>query len=113
MSVTLKKTSEPPPEWKPARTASFDQERAFAKRMLIRLWEKYGAKVNDNDRLECTLAMASIDLPLALTWSAELAQEHGSRFRQPIAEAMAETQTFRQRSLILQTIATVTRIRSF
>ncbi len=91
LAITIKKTGEPPSTWKPARAASFDQERAFAKRMLIRLWGKYGANASENDELECILAMASIDLPLALEWSAERGRQHDSRVRQPVAEAMAET----------------------
>jgi RNA polymerase sigma factor (sigma-70 family) len=91
VAVTTLKRSEPPPEWKPARGASFDQERAFAKRMLIRLWEKHGAAVNEKDGVECIRAMASIDLPLALEWSAERGRPQDSRLRQPTAEALAET----------------------
>jgi RNA polymerase sigma factor (sigma-70 family) len=91
VAVTIQQTSEPPPEWKPLRAATFDQEQAFAKQMLIRLWEKYGAKANENDGLECILAMASIDLPLAMDWAAERGAQHDSRIRQPVAEKMAET----------------------
>ena len=91
VAVTLKKTSESPPDWKPPKAVAFDQERAFAKRMLIRLWEKQGAKVNEKNGVECIRAMASIDLPLALEWSAERGRPPDSRLRQPTAEAMAET----------------------
>jgi RNA polymerase sigma factor (sigma-70 family) len=91
VSVAIKRTSEPSPEWKPASGASFDQERAFAKRILIRIWEKYGANANENDGLECIRAMASIDPPLALEWSDNRGGRQDSRVRQPVAEAMAET----------------------
>src|SRR5262249_17085771 len=42
LPITVLKSSEPPPAWKPDAGARFDEQRAFAKRMLIRLWEKYG-----------------------------------------------------------------------
>jgi DNA-directed RNA polymerase specialized sigma24 family protein len=87
-------TAEAPPRWNPPATASFDQQQAFAKQVLIRLWDKTGANVNANanDELECILAMAQIDLPLASKWSAERGHHYDWRIRQLTAEATAETE---------------------
>ena len=51
LTITLLKTTEPPPEWKPGTTASYDEQRAFAKKVLNRLWEKYGANAENNGEI--------------------------------------------------------------
>ena len=55
--ITVLASSEPPPTWKPDPGVRFDEQRAFAKRMLIRLWEKYGANTNEARGIECIAAM--------------------------------------------------------
>ena len=72
--------------------ASFDQERAFAKRILIRLWEKYGANANENDRHRVH-SWRWRRSTCRWLWSGRRsgAAQQDSRVRQPIAEAMAET----------------------
>ncbi len=91
MTITLLKTTEPPPAWKPGTTASFDEQRAFAKRVLIRLWEKYGANAQNNEAFSCILEMARIDLDLALEWSARLGHRYDDWARQAAAAELADT----------------------
>ena len=113
LPITMQKTNEPPPAWKPAQDASFDQERAFAKRILIRLWEKYGAECRTRMmRFECILAMAPIDLPLALKWSAERGHQYDSRVRQTAAEDNGRDRRCRTRWRSWRTTATVVPSRS-
>jgi Carboxypeptidase regulatory-like domain len=91
LTITLLKTTEPPPAWKPGEAASYEDQRAFAKWVLTRLWEKYGKGANQNDAFVCMLDMARIDLELALQWSAEDGHRNDSRARQAAAEVLAET----------------------
>ena len=75
--------------------------------MLIRLWEKYGAECRRRmTAIECILAMAPIDLPLALKWSAERGRQHDSRVRQPIAAEQWPRPTFRRHWHTWRTIVT-------
>jgi hypothetical protein len=37
LTITLLKTTEPPPAWKPEAAASFEDQQAFARRILVRL----------------------------------------------------------------------------
>ena len=91
IAVTIKKTTEPPPPWNPTATASFEQQRAFAKQILIRVWEKRGPNASAKTAIECIQAMAPIDLPLALKWSANGGHQRDSRVRLITAEGLAET----------------------
>ena len=91
LPITMLKTTERPPAWKPAATTSFDEQRAFAKQILVRLWEKYASNADESSAFQCIQAMESIDLPLALQWSAARGRPHDVRVRQPTARAMAET----------------------
>ena len=91
MTITLLKTSEPPPAWKPGSAASFDEQRAFAKQVLIRLWEKYGADPENNRRIPCIEEMAEIDPDLALQWSAQHGHRYDDAVRRAQARELAET----------------------
>jgi hypothetical protein len=91
MMITLLKITEPPPAWKPGTTASRDEERAFAKEVLNRIWQKYGSKAENNGAFRYIRDIAAIDPDLAQQWSAE--KGHGSdddvRFAQ--SHKLAET----------------------
>jgi hypothetical protein len=76
MMITLLKITEPPPAWKPGTTASRDEERAFAKEVLKRIWQKYGSKAENNGAFRYIRDIAAIDPDLAQQWSAE--KGHGS-----------------------------------
>ena len=91
LTITLLKTNEPAPRWQPAATARFDEQRAFAKQVLIRLWEKYGTNANNNGAFVCILEMAPIDPELAMRWSAQVGHKFDNRIRPDIAEELAET----------------------
>ena len=90
LAITLLKTSEPPPAWKPAATASFEDQRAFARRILVRLWDKFGENAEQNGAFHCILDMARIDPDLALRWSADHGHRYDGQVRQAAAEALAE-----------------------
>ena len=90
LTITLLKTTEPPPAWKPEATASFEDQRAFARRILVRLWEKFGENAEQNGASTCILSMARIDPELALQWSADHGHRFDGRVRQAAAEMLAE-----------------------
>jgi hypothetical protein len=48
LAIALLKTTEPPPTWKPAAGPTFDDQRAFARGVLVRVWEKFGADAEQN-----------------------------------------------------------------
>ncbi len=89
--ITMKKRDEPPPAWKPGTRAGIDEQRAFAKQILIRLWEKFGSDANEGWAFECIQTMAPIDMPLASNWSARTGHRYDSVLHHVVAEAMAET----------------------
>ena len=89
--ITIKKTDEPPPAWKPGTRASIDEQRAFAKQILIRLWEKFGSDANEGWAFECIQMMAPIDMSLASNWSARTGHRYDSVLHHVVAETMAET----------------------
>ncbi len=90
MAITLLKTTEPPPAWKPGASASFEEQRAFARRVLIRLWDKFGKDAEQNGAFHCILDMARIDPDLAFEWSADRGHRYDGRIRQAAAEMLAE-----------------------
>ncbi len=89
LTITLLRTGEPPPAWQPAKGPSYDEQRAFAKQVLIRIWEKYGARNNWSFR--CIREMAAIDPDLALQWSAEQGHGQDDWLRHAEARKLAET----------------------
>jgi RNA polymerase sigma factor (sigma-70 family) len=91
MTITLFQATEPPRPWKPGSTASFDEQRAFVKQILVRLWEKYGTNANNNSAFWCVDAMAAIDPELALEWSAQHGHHYDDRVHQAQASELAET----------------------
>jgi RNA polymerase sigma factor (sigma-70 family) len=91
LTITLLKTTEPPPAWTPGRSATYDEQRAFAKKVLIRIWEKHGANAQNNGAFSCIMEMARIDLELALDWSARLGHRYDDWARQAAAEELADT----------------------
>jgi protocatechuate 3,4-dioxygenase beta subunit len=91
MTITLLKETEPPPAWKPGRTASPEEERAFAKQVLIRVWEKYGASPQNTGAVRCIWDMAEIDPDLAMKWSAEKGHRFDDRVRFVEARELSET----------------------
>jgi hypothetical protein len=90
LTITLLRADEPPPPWKPAATASHDEQRAFARQILIRIWEKYGSGADDNGAFSCIVDMAAIDPDLALEWSAEKGHRFDNNVRRARARALAE-----------------------
>ena len=90
LAITLLKTTEPPPAWKPEATASFEDQRAFARRILIRLWDKFGKNAGQNGAFHCILGMARIDPDLAFRWSADHGHRYDGQVRQAAAEMLAE-----------------------
>jgi hypothetical protein len=91
LTVTLLKTTEPPPAWKPGTTASYDEQRAFAKQVLIRIWKNYGADADNNGAFRCIWDMAELDPDLAMQWSAEKGHRYDDRVRFAEARKLAET----------------------
>ncbi len=91
MRIIMLKITEPPPLWKPAAGASLDEQRAFAKQILSRLWEKYGARAAGDGALHLVSIMARIDLELATKWSAEKGHRHDRLLHLARAERLAET----------------------
>jgi RNA polymerase sigma factor (sigma-70 family) len=89
--ITMRQAGEPAPAWKPAAGPTLEDQRAFAKRVVIRLREKYGPNADQNGGYEWALAMAPIDPALALEWSAEQGHKYDSRIRHLAALEMART----------------------
>ena len=85
LTITLKKTSEPPTRWKPGSASSYEDQVAFARGVLIRLWEKYGADPEKTGASQCIDDMALIDAKLALEWSLQ----HGHRYDEAVRLAQA------------------------
>ncbi len=83
--------SEPPPAWKPVATATREEERAFAKHVLMRVWEKYGSNADNNGAFSCIEAMAAIDPELAMQWSASKGHRHDDDARLAEARTLADT----------------------
>jgi RNA polymerase sigma factor (sigma-70 family) len=91
LTITLLKTTEPPSAWKPGHAASRDEQRAFAKQLLMRVWEKYGADAENNGAVSCIEDMAEIDPDLARRWSADKGHAHDDEVRFGEARTLAET----------------------
>ncbi len=100
MRIIMLKITVPPPQWKPAAAPNFDEQRAFAKQILSRLWEKYGARADGDGALPLVSIMARIDLELAAKWSAEKGHRHDRLLRLARAERMAETDAQRAIGLL-------------
>ena len=92
LTITILKASDPPPPWKPGAAPSLDRERAFAKQILVRLWKKFGLDDDENRAVQCILAMAPIDRPLALQWLSERGPVNDSRVRQIAAAELAKSE---------------------
>ncbi len=91
MTITLLKATEPPPAWKPAAARGRAEELAFAKQVLIRIWEKYASKASNNGAFACIRAMAAIDPDLAMQWSAEKGHRYDDDVRFVEGRTLAET----------------------
>ncbi len=91
MTITLLKTDEPPPAWKPGAGPSHANQRAFARGVLMRVWEKFGGGAEQNGASGFIAVMARDDLDLALQWSAERGHRYDSQARRAAAETLAET----------------------
>jgi hypothetical protein len=91
-TITLRRADESPPEWKPGVTASFEDQRAFAKRALTQVWERFGkvGDIGNSGAFVCLLDMARIDPELALKWSAEHGHRYDNRIRRAEAEELAD-----------------------
>ena len=87
------RADEPAPEWKPGVSASYEAQRALAKTLLTRLWDRYGKQARTTGAFVCMLQMARIDPALALRWSAEGGGRYDARIRSLAAEDVAETDT--------------------
>ncbi len=91
LTIRLLRLDEPPPPWKPVKPATPEEERALAKRVLTKLWDRYGKNASKNGAFVCILHMAQIDPPLALKWSSQAGGRYDARVSQEAAEALAET----------------------
>jgi hypothetical protein len=91
LTLTLLKTSEPPPAWTPAAGPAFEDQRAFARKVLVQVWDKVGADAERSGASDYIHLMARLDLDLALQWSAERGHQHDGEARGAAAEALAET----------------------
>ena len=91
MTIRLLRATEPPPAWKPVTTPGREEERAFAQQVLIRIWEKYGSRADNNGAFSCIRAMAEIDPDLALQWSAEKGHRYDDDVRFAEARKLAGT----------------------
>jgi RNA polymerase sigma factor (sigma-70 family) len=91
LAITLLKTTEPPPAWRPAAAASRDEQRAFARQLLIRIWEKYNADAENNGARHCIGDMAEVDPDLARRWSADKGHAHDDEVRFGEARTLADT----------------------
>jgi hypothetical protein len=91
LTITLLKTGEPPPAWKPGKGATYDEQRAFARRVLIRIWEKYNGDADNNGAYQCIEHMAEIDPELAMQWSAEKGHRYDDSVRHAEARNLADT----------------------
>ncbi len=102
LMVRLLRHDEPPDAWKPRASAAFEEQKAFAKRTLVRIWEKYGQKAGNNSAWWLIGQMATVDPDLALKWSTE----HGNRFdgdvRLATARVLAETDAQAALKLLVQ-----------
>jgi hypothetical protein len=91
LTITLRKTDEPPPPWKPGTGPSLDDQHAFARQVLIRIWERYGNDADNDRAFPCIERMAGIDPDLAREWSAAKGHRYDDRVRQPEGRNLAET----------------------
>ena len=91
VTITLRGVDEPPSPWAPVEPATPEQEKALARRVLTKLWDRYGKDATKNGAFVCILHMARIDAPLALKWSAQLGGRYDGRVSQAAAEVLAET----------------------
>jgi len=77
VTIQLSRGIDPPPSpWKPAESPRYEVQRAFAERVVTRLWERHGKDAGKNGASGCVLVMARIDPKRALAWSGE----HGGRY---------------------------------
>ena len=91
LTITLLEQGTPPPAWRPGHGPTSEQQRAFAKRILIRLWEKYHADAQNNGASDCVGYMAEIDPDLARQWSAEKGHAYDDPIRHAETRKLAET----------------------
>ena len=104
LTIRLLRTDEPPPAWKPGATASYEEQRAFARRALTQIWERFskGPDIGRSGAFVCILDMAQIDPALALRWSAEHGHRYDGRVRQAAGEALADTDAKEALELLAQ-----------
>jgi RNA polymerase sigma factor (sigma-70 family) len=88
LTITLLKDSEPPPAWKPNTTASRDEQRAFARQILVRVWEKYFEHM-DRNAAWWIEAAAEVDPDLAAEWSARKGHRYDDDVRLAEARGLA------------------------
>jgi Carboxypeptidase regulatory-like domain len=102
MTITLLKATEPPPVRKPVTAPDREEERSFAKQVLIRVWQKYGSNADNNGAFSCIRAMAEIDPDLAAQWSAEKGHQYDDDVRFAEARKLAETDALEALALLNQ-----------
>jgi hypothetical protein len=91
VTLTLRRVDEAPPAWESANRAAPEDDKAIARRVLTKVWERYGDKANDNGAWGCIVHMARIDAPLALKWSGDAGGHNDDRVYQEAGENLAET----------------------
>jgi RNA polymerase sigma factor (sigma-70 family) len=90
LTITLLEQAAPLPAWRPGDGPTYDQQRAFAKQVLVRTWEKYNAKIHVNSVSSCVEFMAELDPGLAREWSAEKGHAYDDTIRFVEARKLAE-----------------------
>ena len=91
VTLTLRRMNEVPPAWESGARATPEEEKAIARRVLTKVWERYGDNANNNGAFQCISNMARIDVALALKWSADAGGHHDDQVYQAAAENVAET----------------------
>lgn len=91
LTITLRKVAEPPAAWQPARGPGLDEQRAFARQILVRMWDQHAALALSDDVSACIERMARIDPDLAGRWSASKGHGYDDVVRRIEARRLAET----------------------
>jgi uncharacterized GH25 family protein len=91
LTIRLLRHDEPPPEWKPTASPPYEEQKAFAKDTLVKLWQRYGENAGQNGGWVLVNQMAEVDPELALTWSAQNANRFDQDIRIIAARKLAET----------------------
>ncbi len=102
LTVRLLRSSEKPDAWKPRDSAPYEEQMAFAKRTLVRLWDRYGQNAGNNSAWTYISQMATIDPQLALKWSADQGNRFDADVHLATARVLAESDAPAALKLLVQ-----------